>query len=665
MISIQSIACVNGKELQGKLIIDSSYFSFVSDNKIIFKHDCNWIYVKLNRLIEVKTKLFFIKTERIAYVFRIKGVPVEKILLGKEDEEQLIAALKQVKEVAIKETDSKQREERERQVEERKRQEELARQEAERKRREELARQEAECKRQEELARQEAERKKQEELTRQEAERKRQEELARQEAERKLQEEQERREAERERQAKLPFAELEIRFRQDDSYVRNINELLVGFFRDLFLCDDPYVYVEDNIDLYEKICSCIEENELSKQFSVALENIIQDAYECELSYEGVVNFIYSVCKAIEPASSAQVRDVYSAAPELMPYIEPEDYNYEDVKQAKKEERERRRVLYRKQYDKILAIIKEQKLPFSADYMMGKVSGANRNVFRDVVSNEEKVLNFYREYIWYDNLHVGVVECKHIRYIVRQIIVDRETHHISELYDQMQISDRDFLRDKMVTSPHRLFSIVQYICKDFAVFDRPYFAKKGARILNAKERIEKYVYGKKEVKVRQVLDYAQKNYMQIPNIIELLNGLNGTHLFSDKYTLIQYYSAGISYRVASILEELIREEVEMKRCIGICELTSYNQFPKISIPWNEWLVYSILLKWGSKFTVTTAGSTYKVAVPVIALKGHVTSEQLEKIAVRCKNKSLGSAMDISNVDAVLEDVLDDILDELEL
>ena len=407
----------------------------------------------------------------------------------------------------------------------------------------------------------------------------------------------------------------------------------------------------------------MEDNKLSKQYSSAFENIIADAYDYELSYDVIARFIYSVCEAIDSVVSIPVFSGYSDNVSDSRF-EVYDYNDEEFARAKREERERRLALYQKQYTDILNFIKLQRFPFSVDYVMRNVSGANRNVFRDVASNEDKLLNFYKEYMWFDNLKIGRAEIRYIRNIIERIIGDRETHHISEVYDQMLISNQDFLRDNMISSAHRLFSIVRYICNDFVSFERPYFAKKGSRILNAQERIERFVYGKKQIKVKQILEYAENNYMQIANIIELINSLNDTHLFSDKFTLIKYSDYGINRSIAQQLEAVIREEVEAKKCIGICELTSYNRFPEISIPWNEWLVYSVLLRWGSHYVVTTAGNTYKVAIPVVSLKNYATNKRLEEIAECCKGKTLGSAVDVTNVDDIFEDVLDDILDDLE-
>lgn len=44
--------------------------------------------------------------------------------------------------------------------------------------------------------------------------------------------------------------------------------------------------------------------------------------------------------------------------------------------------------------------------------------------------------------------------------------------------------------------------------------------------------------------------------------------------------------------------------------------------------------------------------------------YATNKRLEEIAECCKGKTLGSAVDVTNVDDIFEDVLDDILDDLE-
>ena len=136
--SIQASVHVNGKELQGNLNIDSRGFAFDSSGRKIFSIKCDWKNAICTRAIEKRSRLLFLKVEKIFYIISFDNFVSDKIFIRSEDEKRFNEIIKNVKEYCIREDELK-------------RQEKLACQEAERKRQEELARQEAERKLQEDL----------------------------------------------------------------------------------------------------------------------------------------------------------------------------------------------------------------------------------------------------------------------------------------------------------------------------------------------------------------------------------------------------------------------------------------------------------------------------------------------------------------------------------
>ena len=71
--------------------------------------------------------------------------------------------------------------------------------------------------------------------------------------------------------------------------------------------------------------------------------------------------------------------------------------------------------------------------------------------------------------------------------------------------------------------------------------------------------------------------------------------------------------------------------------------------------NLFGVLLLFLAFFGKFILQCRGS---------GIINYATNKRLEEIAECCKGKTLGSAVDVTNVDDIFEDVLDDILDDLE-
>ena len=609
--------------------------------------------------------------------------------------------------LALEEAERVRQEELARQETERVRQEELARQEAERVRQEELARQEAERVRQEELARQEAERVRQEELARQETERVRQEELARQEAERVRQEELARQEAERVRQEELAQQETERKIKEAFSHKKSENQCndncvcqeaketfsqkeetsifssliyrmstkteysygyqiigdqVIEFFNNMYLEDDFASYIDENMSDYDVLRAEMEYIGISKHLCNEFENIISELYYEENLDDSIIAFVERLCME----ASGNMEYVSSTGVERyrIKTYDSEDTITGELHDVRREQREEKRRTYERNYNRVLEYIKAQKIPVEKTKILKSLPGINHNILRDVVVHESKVLNYYRTYIWYDNLNITSQDENIVSGYVESIVDDYDTHHITELYEELNFRYSDFLRRNMINTPHRLFSVVQVMCKDIISSERPYIASKGVKILNAKERIERYIRNRKDVSVKELLEYASSNYMQVGNTLQMLNELNSTHIFKDKLTLISVRDYRLSYTIARKIENVFFEEVEDNGAMAICELTGSKKLPDISLEWNEWLIYSLLLKWGSRLGVTTSGNNFREAIPVIYIGTAPDEEQLENIGNRAKGKTLGSSVDISDVDSVLDDVLDDILDDLE-
>lgn len=531
----------------------------------------------------------------------------------------------------------------------------------------------------EERRRLEAEKREQERL---EAEaRRREEEL------RLIREEEER----REQDSKLLF-ESDVELEQVPRYILDIygsNEAEIAlscgasvvfeFWINAFISEDVYEYLTDSANLYDEVVSFLNYYSSDRRLERKFENLIEGLYaDSDMNLEDyedeIEEFLMSVCEKVHPHyfNETEVSSDDMDFREVCKKLDAEKNRFiqEEVVQQElisdKEEKRREKIKeYQRQYELVLDYVRRQRLPFTNQQIVKSVMGTTKSVVQDVFVREDKILNFYKEYMWYDNLNISVEDETYIERKVLIMISDYDTHHISELFDMIHFENDSLLNRYMLTTPHRLFSVVKYICRDFISTDRPYVARYGVKIRNAQERLFAYVSDKKTLSVRNLIEYADENYMQIGNIIQTINGLNGTHLLLDKHNMFKLNSYGVTYATAKEVENIIFSEVKEKHAMGICELTCYSKLPNVDIQWNEWLLYSILNKWSSKLYVDTVGINYKSAIPIVSLDAFLFESEKERIESRCRGMALGASLDISDVDAVLEDALEDILADLEI
>ena len=455
--------------------------------------------------------------------------------------------------------------------------------------------------------------------------------------------------------------------------------VVFDFWINAFNSENIYSYLVDDSNSYDEVISFLNNFSSDKMIIYRFENIVEEIYEvvdCVLTdyEEEISDFLISVCKSVYPHyqyefdASLDYIDLNEICKwaDVAKYRDRAEDNFQKDIITEKEEKKRERAKeYKRQYELALAYVQIQRVPFTNRDVLQNVPTLTKSVVQDVFVREEKILNFYKKYIWYDNLNISSKDEMYICQKVQDIVSDFDSHHISELYDIIQYENPELLNKYMLTTPHRLFSVVKYICRKLISTDRPYIARYGVKVKNAQERLNMYIRDKDLLSVRSLIEYAEENYMQIGNIIHTINGLNGTHLMLDKHNLFKIKTNRISADVAKKVENIIFSEVNERHAIGICELTCSSRLPDVGIKWNEWLIYSILKKWSTRLFVDTVGTNYKNAIPIISVDSYVFDSEKEKIEARCSGMTLGSVLDITDVDAVLEDALEDILEDLEI
>ena len=91
------------------------------------------------------------------------------------------------------------------------------------------------------------------------------------------------------------------------------------------------------------------------------------------------------------------------------------------------------------------------------------------------------------------------------------------------------------------------------------------------------------------------------------------------------------------------------------------LSIWAELPTINIPWTEWLVYSVIFKWGTKLLAATSSNQFRLSVPLVA-----PVDNYDPSAFKDMDKGDNSvsfvADDLSDMDSLLEDIMgDDFLD----
>ena len=164
-------------------------------------------------------------------------------------------------------------------------------------------------------------------------------------------------------------------------------------------------------------------------------------------------------------------------------------------------------------------------------------------------------------------------------------------------------------------------------------------------------------GSDTMEIADISTYARKNYHQINNILDFLDSCNDTHLLINVSEIASIDIIGITVEDVIDIEKILDKEVTTT--IPINNLKCVHLFPKLNVPWNEWLIYSVIKKWGERYEVKASEAQLKQAVALIAPKGKLCTEIIDNIS---DNEKLAIADDLSNIDDLIENFE---LEELEL
>lgn len=310
---------------------------------------------------------------------------------------------------------------------------------------------------------------------------------------------------------------------------------------------------------------------------------------------------------------------------------------------------------------IVHFIGEFDAPINKTAIYERYPGITEIIINLAVS-EREVLNYFGEYFCAKKLQISDEEIEYLRESIEESLKNGVCHS-KDVYGIVVQARPEIFTRNFARYPFCAFSILEYLLADEYQFARPYIAKHGVAIGRASERLHDFVYSNEKFSISEISEFCRDNHFQINSLLEYVNGCNDEFLIINDDTMMRIDRTGIdesvAYKVESIISEAISETIPVK------ELSIWADLPAIKVPWTEWLIYSVVLKWGKKLIASTSSNQLKRAVPLVAPIDNYDPTAFKDID---KGDSVCSfvADDLSDMDSLLEDIMDDdFLDNFEV
>ncbi len=243
--------------------------------------------------------------------------------------------------------------------------------------------------------------------------------------------------------------------------------------------------------------------------------------------------------------------------------------------------------------------------------------------------DESIINLYGYYIHRDMLSITSEDKEEITKYLDAITQDGYPHHSETLLTILLMKNKDLVERLHIDTQSRLFSILKTYFKDRYEFKRPYFAKKDVQIKTTKEILKEFVYENDIVQLSKISNFAKKNNIQINSMLELINSYNDEYLLANKQELWKIELLGIDDFKVEYIESILQKLCEKDGFFVFKGFDKYSIFPKINLPWNEWIFYSSIKKWSKSFKVFTTSNVFKRA-SVVVLKTDIQANNQHEL-----------------------------------
>lgn len=305
------------------------------------------------------------------------------------------------------------------------------------------------------------------------------------------------------------------------------------------------------------------------------------------------------------------------------------------------------------YSSIVYFIRKSEYPVSKLEIQKAFPGITEIVINFAVSDPE-ILNFFGVYLHASHLNVNDNEKAALFDLLSDIVSDNDAHHSKEIFDRVSTNNKTVLLRNAAMFPFQAFSVLEYLFRDEFQFSRPYVAKQGVDIGRPGEILHDLIYSSEKFLVSDISEFCKEYRYQIQSILEYVQECFDQFLLIDDNTLQRISSIGITETIAREIDDILAENVT--ETLPISQLDLWYSLPQLNVPWTDWLLYSIIKKWGQKTVVSTTSNQFRLAVPLIATPSCYNPE-----AFQTMTRSTSSTFKIDNLDNI-DELLADIIDE---
>lgn len=312
------------------------------------------------------------------------------------------------------------------------------------------------------------------------------------------------------------------------------------------------------------------------------------------------------------------------------------------------------------YNEIIKFIKEYPYSVSKESIYEAFPGITEIVISTAVTDPD-ILNLFGEYLHCNRLKLTDFDIKYLKQVTERFVTNGRVCHCKDIFDFINNDNPTVLSKNGIFQSFSIFSLLECIFKDEFNFYRPYIAEENIKIDKAIDILKDMLANSTTMSIAEISSFAKESHLQLNSILEFINSCNETHLLINDKEIATIEYIGVNSDIGKYVEEQIKAEVT--KVIAISQLTCIHKFTNLNVPWTEWLIYSILLKWSDGLEVMASSNHFRQSIPVVAPKGKMDSSVVESIHLN-DTGVLGIVDDLSDIDELIEGyIIEELGEEL--
>ena len=278
------------------------------------------------------------------------------------------------------------------------------------------------------------------------------------------------------------------------------------------------------------------------------------------------------------------------------------------------------------YDEIELYISNSTNLVTIEELKENFPGITNGILQSV-TDKTNILNMNGYYVNIQSFNITTDERKILFDLIKEKTNNGVQHHSKFLFDSIKLKISGFFNRIGMNHYLQFYSLAEKLFKEKFNFQRPFIANKEVNIITCEELLLNNVIKKGEVTLKEFKKLSHTVGYYLDGYIEYVKKYVRKIIFKNQHTIISVEKINLNNFDEDKLDLILHKFIGELDYKALYLFTSYWELPDIGIKWNEWVLYSIILKYSKQFDVVTTSMIMKNAIPVIIKKGFKLSESI--------------------------------------